>query len=77
MLFTIVGSLYTLDENKCSVNIKIKTSDYKKTMPQSTKVQNFKRDSSVKILEWPAKCPDINIVKDVRKIIFDNVYYGP
>jgi len=33
--------------------------------------------SPINILEWSARSPDLNILKDVWKIISDQVYDGP
>jgi len=44
---------------------------------KSAKVRKFMRDSSIKVLDWPARSPDLNIVEDIWKIISDQVYDGP
>jgi len=41
------------------------------------KVKNFLQTSKIKVLEWPAKSPDLNITEDVWKLLSDLVYEGP
>ena len=43
---------------------------------KAVKVKQFMRNSSINILAWPARSPDLNIVEDVWKIISDQVYDG-
>lgn len=40
-------------------------------------IKKFFQDSSIKLIEWPAKSPDLNIVEDLWKAISDKVYDGP
>ena len=35
------------------------------------------KDSVIKIIEWPAKSPDLNIVEDIWKMLSNVVYDGP
>ena len=44
---------------------------------KSAKVKHFMLQSSIKILEWPAKSPDLNITEDIWKLISEQVYDGP
>lgn len=44
---------------------------------RSKVVQRFFEESSIKLIEWPAKSPDLNIVEDLWKEISDRVYDGP
>ena len=32
------------------------------------------KDSAIKIIEWPAKSPDLNIVEDIWKMLSNDVY---
>jgi len=41
------------------------------------KVKNFMLQSSINILEWPAKSPDLNITEDIWKLISEEVYDCP
>ena len=43
---------------------------------QSRKVQYFVMNSGISALEWPAKSPNLNIVKDCWKTISDLIYDG-
>jgi len=43
---------------------------------KSKKVKEFMRNSSISVLEWPARSPDLNIVEDCWKTISDLVYDG-
>ena len=40
------------------------------------KVKNFMLQSSINILEWPAKSPDLNITEDIWKLISEQIYDG-
>lgn len=44
---------------------------------KAKKVKRFMVDSNVKVLEWPAKSPDLNIVEDIWRIVSQRVYDGP
>jgi len=35
------------------------------------------KDSSTKFQDWPAKSPDLNIVKDIWKLLSIEIYDGP
>ena len=47
------------------------------TVHKSKAVKTFIDMSNIKVLEWPSKSPDINIIEDVWKLISDEVYDGP
>ena len=40
-------------------------------------IKTFFIDSEIKVLEWPSKSPDINIVENVWKMLSEIVYNGP
>jgi len=44
---------------------------------KSSKVKQFMKSSSIKILAWPARSPDLNIVEDIWNIISQKLYDGP
>ena len=44
---------------------------------KSKKVKEFMSNANVKVLEWPARSPDLNIAEDVWKLISEDVYDGP
>ena len=41
------------------------------------KARDFMMKSSINILQWPARSPDLNIVEDIWKLISDQVYDDP
>jgi len=43
---------------------------------KSRKVKDFMNEGSIKVLQWPARSPDLNIVEDIWKLISDSVYDG-
>lgn len=43
---------------------------------KSRKVQAFVQEREIRVLKWPAKSPDLNIVEDCWKLISDLVYDG-
>lgn len=43
---------------------------------KSHTVQKFLRDSQMRVIEWPAKSPDLNIVEDIWKTMSDIIYDG-
>lgn len=47
------------------------------TVHKAKNVKTFLEKSAVKVLKWPAKSPDINIVEDIWRIISKKVYDGP
>jgi len=40
------------------------------------KVKDFMMASNIKVLEWPPKIPDMNIIEDVWKLLSDAVCDG-
>lgn len=40
-------------------------------------VKDFWKRSNIKVLEWPAKSPDLNITEDIWKVISDSIYDRP
>jgi len=58
------GSHYFFQEDNCSVH-------------KARVVQNFMKESQIKILDWPAKSPDLNIVEDIWKLLSTEIYDGP
>lgn len=42
----------------------------------SKKVTNFLKTERVKVLQWPSKSPDINLIENIWKILSDEVYSG-
>lgn len=58
------GSDIWLQEDNCMVH-------------KSKKVASFKESIGLKILDWPSKSPDLNIVEDVWSMLSNKVYDGP
>ena len=44
---------------------------------KSKKIQTFMQDSGIQVIKWPARCPDLNIIEDIGKMISNAVYDGP
>ena len=42
----------------------------------SKKLQTFFKDENLKVLQWPSKSPDINIIENIWKMLSDEVYSG-
>ena len=40
-------------------------------------IKTFFMDSEIKLLDWPSKSPDLNIVENIWKMLSDIVYDGP
>lgn len=40
-------------------------------------VKKFMADSNIKVIDWPARSPDINIVEDIWSLLSEMVYDGP
>ena len=40
-------------------------------------VQDFMTNAKIKILQWPAKSPDLNIVEDIWKLLSNDIYDEP
>ena len=58
------GSIITFQEDNSAVH-------------KAKKVQTFMKEASLKVLEWPPKSPNLNIIEDVWRFISDKVYDGP
>ena len=47
------------------------------TVHKAKVVQDFTTNAKIKILQWPAKSPDLNIVEDIWKMLSNDIYDGP
>jgi transposase len=57
-------SNFTFQEDNCSVH-------------KAKSVKSFMNLSNIRVLDWPSKSPDLNIVEDVWRMISNKVYDGP
>lgn len=44
---------------------------------KSRQVKDFMNISKIKVIQWPSKSPDINIVEDIWSLLSNRVYDGP
>ena len=44
---------------------------------KSKKETTFMHNSNIKVIKWPSRSPDLNIVEDIWKMISSRVYDGP
>lgn len=44
---------------------------------RSKETTNFLKSANVKILKWPPRSPDMNIIEDMWRVISDIIYDGP
>ena len=58
------GANFFFQEDNCSVH-------------KAKVVQHFMSESKIKVLEWPAKSPDLNIVEDIWEQLSNDIYDGP
>ena len=58
------GKDFTFQENNSPVH-------------KAWEVKNFLKSFQIKFLDWPNKSPDLNIAKDVWKLLSDSIYDGP
>jgi len=58
------GNDFFFQEDNCSVH-------------KAKSVRTFMKESNIKVLDWPAKSPDLNIVEDIWKMLSTDIYDGP
>jgi len=56
-----MGSDFYYQEDNCSIH-------------KASIIKKFMTDSSINVIQWPAKSPDLNIVEDIWSMISHNVY---